>query len=155
MQLVTAAAARPVPAIRTIHLTSHGQTAQPWVTTLRTTYVGFAIDAADPYGGTVSQATIVDGKVSGMTLRGYSNRPSERAAAQAVLDAIAASGLLERELPTNDWQRPAVGRSRLYLDRRARFIEFDTANPPAVVQGILGALDRYERGSRSVPGRAA
>lgn len=136
------------PVIRNVHVTSHLPTEHAGVTSLRTTFVPFG-DIDDYYGGDVTTATIVDGRITGMRLRAFVNRPEERMAAQALHDAITASGLLEMELPANDWKHPSVGRTRLYVDRRSRFLEFDTAAPPAIVQGVLGALAAYERSARA------
>ncbi len=84
-----------------------------------------------------------NGSVAGVGVRGLPSTAAERGAAQAVLDAIAASGLLTQPLPGNDWQRPAAGKSRLYLDRRSKMVEFDTANPPAALASVLDAIAAY------------
>jgi hypothetical protein len=137
----------PAPVLRNVHLTSTTATADPRVTSMTTLFVPFG--AADgPYGGHRSTTTMVDGKAAGISLRAFSSSVAERAASQAVADAIRASGLLTAPLPPLDWKNPEAGRTRLYLDRRSRFLEFDTANPPAFVQAILGALATYEQVAR-------
>jgi hypothetical protein len=150
MQLAVASAmptSAPAAEIRNVHLTTTTATADPRVTGMTTIFVSFgAVDG--PYGGHRSTTTMVDGRAAGISLRAFSSSVAERAASQAVADAIRASGLLTAQLPPLDWRNPEPGRTRLYLDRRSRFLEFDTANPPAVVQGILGALTTYEQVAR-------
>jgi hypothetical protein len=132
------------PSITNVHLVSMTATDFPHVTTMGNLYVPFHVDASAPYGGHRVTTHIVDGRQAGIALRAFVNRDAERVAAQAVYDAIAASGLLTAQLPANDRQRPEVGHTRLYLDRRNRFLEFETAQPPAIVQPVLQALASYE-----------
>ena len=146
----------PAPAIRNVFLTSRVATDQPNVTNLTTLYVPFAVtNDKDPYGGHRSTSTWVDGRSAGITLRAFTRDVAERQAAQAVLDAITASGLLQADLPPLDWKNPETGRTRLYLDRRAHFLEFDTDAPPAVAQPILQALASYEQVARRIAATAA
>lgn len=153
MQITPVAAAAsalpPLTQLRNVHLTSRVEGPQPWVTYLDTVFVDTDPANADaPYGGTRSRSQWVNGESTGIRLTAFLRRPDERAAAQAVVDAITASGLLAADLPVLDWKNPEVGRTRLYLDRRSRFLEYDTANPPAVVQPILDAIAAYERIAR-------
>ncbi len=129
--------------LRNVHLTSRVATADPSVTLLTTLFVDNDLQPGD-YGGTRSTSRWVDGSSTGIHLRAFTADADERRAAQAVVDAIAASGLLTAELPPLDWKNPEVGRTRLYLDRRSRFLEFDTATPPAIVRPVLDALASYE-----------
>ena len=133
-----------LPQLRNVHLTSRVATDQPNVTNLTTLFIDNDPTGDNTYGGHRTTSRWVDGSSTGIGIRGFLNRPAERAAAQAVVDAIVASGLLTAELPPLDWKNPEVGRTRLYLDRRSRFLEFDTANPPAVARPILDALAAYE-----------
>ncbi len=130
--------------LRNVHLTSRVATDQPNVTNLTTLFIDNDPAGNNHYGGHRTTSTWVNGKSTGIGIRAFLNRPAERAAAQAVVDAIVASGLLTAELPPLDWKNPEVGRTRLYLDRRSRFLEFDTANPPAVVRPVLDGLAAYE-----------
>jgi hypothetical protein len=135
---------QPPLQLRNVHLTSRVATADPNVTNLTTLFIDNDPSGDNHYGGHRTTSRWVDGASTGIAIRAFLNRPDERAAAQAVVDAITASGLLTAELPPLDWKNPEVGRTRLYLDRRSRFLEFDTANPPAVVQPVLDALAAYE-----------
>lgn len=132
------------PQLRNIFLTSRIATDEPNVTDLTSLFIDYDPSGANRYGGHRTTSRWVDGQSTGIGIRAFLNRPNERVAAQAVVDAIVASGLLTAELPPLDWKNPEVGRSRLYLDRRSRFLEFDTANPPAVARPILDALAAYE-----------
>jgi len=132
------------PEIFNMHLVSTAASAVPGRELLTSVHVRFGADIADHYGGTRSTTSYDFGSSTGIQMRAYLNRPAERAASQGVLDAIRASGLLTAELPPNDFTRPAVGRTRLYLDKRAKHLEFDMANPPAIVRPILDALAAYE-----------
>lgn len=134
----------PQPLLRNIHLTSRVATADPRVTSLTTLFLDLDPTSERPYGGNRTTSRWVDGASTGMHIRAFVSRPAERAAAQGVVDAIAASGLLTASLPPLDWKNPDVGRTRLYLDRRSRFLEFDTGNPPAIARPILDALAAYE-----------
>jgi hypothetical protein len=133
------------PVIQNVHVSTMAATDDPSRTTQTTVFVPFVERAKDPYGGHVTSIGYRDGKATGIGIRSYLKSDAERAAAGALLDAIHGSGLLELELPANDWQRPAVGRTRIYVDRRARFLEFDTAAPPPVAQAVLDALAAYQR----------
>ena len=132
------------PQLRNVHLTSRVATGDPSVTDLTTLFVDYDPSGDNHYGGHRTTSRWVNGQSTGIGIRAFLNRPDERLAAQAVLDAITASGLLAAELPPLDWKNPEAGRTRLYLDRRSRFLEFDTANPPAVARPILDALAAYE-----------
>ncbi|MCW2921407.1 MAG: hypothetical protein JWL76_1281 [Thermoleophilia bacterium] len=132
------------PQLRNIHLTSRVATDDPTVTNLTTLFVDYDTSSEMHYGGHRTTSRWVDGQSTGIGISAFLNRPNERVAAQAVLDAIVASGLLTATLPPLDWKNPEVGRTRLYLDRRSRFLEFDTAAPPAVALPILDALAAYE-----------
>jgi hypothetical protein len=132
------------PQLRNIFLTSRVATDEPNVTLLTSLFVDNDPAGDGHYGGHRTTSRWVDGHSTGIGIRAFLNRPNERAAAQAVVDAIVASGLLTAELPPLDWKNPEVGRTRLYLDRRSRFLEFDTANPPAIARPILDALAAYE-----------
>lgn len=144
----TAETPPPAPAIRNVHLTSHVATSMPGVTDVTTLYATFVPREKDPYGGHRSTIRKVDGQSVGIGLRAFVQDATERQAAQAVLDAIVGSGLLQADLPKLDWKTPEVGRTRLYLDRRSRFLEFETAAPPAVAAPILQALAAYEQVAR-------
>lgn len=133
-----------MPQLRNVHLTSRVATDQPNVSNLTTLFIDNDPTGDNHYGGHRTTSRWVDGQSTGIGIRGFLNRPAERIAAQAVVDAIAASGLLTAELPPLDWKNPEIGRTRLYLDRRSRFLEFDTTNPPAVVRPVLDALAAYE-----------
>lgn len=134
-----------VPVIQNVHVSTMVATDDPSRTTLTTAFVPFVARDKSPYGGHVTTIGYRDGTSTGIGIRAYLKTDAERAAAGALLDAIRGSGLLELELPANDWQRPAVGRTRIYVDRRARFLEFDTAAPPPVAQAVLDALAAYRR----------
>jgi hypothetical protein len=138
----------PEPQLRNVFLTSSIATDNPSVMMLRSVMVAFDATADTHYGGHVSTTRMVDGRASGIQLRAYLNRPAERAAAQSVEDAIRASGLLDTNLPPLDWKHPAAGRTRLYLDRRSHFLEYETGKPPAVAQPVLDALEAYQRIAR-------
>lgn len=77
------------------------------------------------------------------TIQTYRRNTAERAAAAALHDAIVGSGLLELPLRENDWKLPELGRTRIYVDRRSRFLEFDAAAPPPVAQAVLDAMRAY------------
>lgn len=136
------------PAIRNVFLTSALATSDPSVVQLSTLMTTFELVNRHEYGGHRVNTTMVDGSAAGISMHAFLALPAERKAAQAVLDAIVASGLLQADLPPLDWKNPAAGRTRLYLDRRAHFLEFETGKPPAVVQPVLDALAAYEQIAR-------
>lgn len=107
-------------------------------------------------GGNHTQIDYIDGRPTGIGLRMFPAHPGERASAQAVFDAITASGLLSQDLPGHDRTRPAAGKSRLYFERRTRMFEFDTASPPTQIQPILAAIRAWQvegrKGARHEPG---
>lgn len=139
-------ATAPAPAITDVHLVTVTDPGVPSVTARRILRVPFG---AEPVGGGyVMQSRLINGVPTATAVTPLRVEAAERVAAQAVLDAITASGLLEAELPPKDRTNPAAGRSRLYLDRRSRFLEFDTAAPPAIVQPVLQALAGYESVAR-------
>lgn len=145
----------PAPVIRNVHLTSRVATDVIGITDLTTLYVPFGAKEGDRYGGHRSTSRWVGDRATGITLRAFSRDVAERQAARAVHDAIVASGLLDAGLPPLDWKNPIAGRTRLYLDRRANFLEFDSATPPAVAQPILQALASYEHVARRIAAAAA
>ncbi len=138
--MLTTAYSKALP-LYNLHLETSAMTSGGFES-LRRLQVGFDAPRSG-YGGFESTVYFRDGKTAGINTRGFVANKNERAAAHAVLDAVIASGLLTQDLPTGDWRRPAIGRSRLYFDRRSRFVEFDTSRPPAVLQGILSAILLY------------
>lgn len=77
------------------------------------------------------------------TIQTYRRNAAERVAAAALHDAIIGSGFLQLPLRENDWQLPELGRTRIYVDRRSRFLEFDAAAPPPVALAVLDAIRGY------------
>lgn len=135
----------PAVPIFNAHLVSVRAGDAPGIELLTNVEIAFA-EPRHGMGGHVSQIAYRDGAAGGVGVRIVYTSPAERVRAQAALDAIVASGLLTQPLPGNDWKRPAVGRSRLYLDKRARMIEFDTASPPPALQPIIDAMTAWRRG---------
>lgn len=130
--------------LRDVHLTHRYATSHPRITTLETRFVDFAPEPGSRDGGYRSISNWYDGGTTGLFVRPFAATSAERAAAQAVRDAVLASGLLVAELPHLSPRHPDVGRTRLHLDSRRRVLEFDTANPPAVVRPILDAIRAWE-----------
>ncbi|MBC7459865.1 MAG: hypothetical protein H7287_00745 [Thermoleophilia bacterium] len=73
----------------------------------------------------------------------YLANPREAAARHALADAIDGSGLLTQLQPTTAKGRPDAGLTRIYLDRRSRFIEFANGAAPPAAQAVLDALEAY------------
>ncbi|MCW2974593.1 MAG: hypothetical protein JWN72_2866 [Thermoleophilia bacterium] len=73
----------------------------------------------------------------------YFANPREAAARHALADAIEGSGLLAQLQPTTTKGRAEAGLTRIYLDRRSRFIEFSNTAVPAAAQAVLDALEAY------------
>lgn len=73
----------------------------------------------------------------------YRATSAEATARHALADAIEGSGLLTMLTPTDDGSKPAPGLTRIFLDRRSRVIEFETAHAPAAAQAVLDALAAY------------
>ncbi|MCW2973391.1 MAG: hypothetical protein JWN72_1664 [Thermoleophilia bacterium] len=71
----------------------------------------------------------------------------ERDAADALSDAIDGSGLVQLLQPTTkgDTGNPQPGHTRIYVDRRTAFIDFDNGHVPAPAQAVLDALDAYRK----------
>ncbi|MCW2955875.1 MAG: hypothetical protein JWO69_744 [Thermoleophilia bacterium] len=94
-------------------------------------------------GGARVTSTWVDGVNRRSEYEQFRQSTGERAAAQALADAIEGSGLVALLRPTTDNGTPAAGRTRIYVDRRAQFIEFATGDAPAAAQAVLEALTAY------------
>ena len=73
----------------------------------------------------------------------YFANPREAAARHALAAAIEGSGLLAQLQPATSIGRPEAGLTRIYLDRRSRFIEFANTSVPAAAQAVLDALEAY------------
>ena len=101
------------------------------------------LEASHRRGGFVLSATYAGRERLGTGIRWIQDSEQERAAAQAVHDAIHASGLLIAARASEHRMAPAHGMTRLYFDRRSSYVEFAIAQPPAAAQGILAALAGY------------
>lgn len=101
--------------------------------------------AAHRDGGFVFQSTYFPDGYVRMGVRQISGNATERAAAQAVQDAVRASGLLALAVPAPGIGRPAPGYTRIYLDRRSSMVEFPISAPPAPAQAVLDAVAAYTR----------
>jgi hypothetical protein len=104
-----------------------------------------SLDPANREGGFRFRSTYVPGGGVRMQVTHVQGSDRERAAAQAVHDAIAASGLLS--LATSDgWKgRPMFGHTRIYFDRRSAFVDFDTAHPTPAIQSVLDAISAWSK----------
>jgi hypothetical protein len=103
------------------------------------------LDPANRNGGFLfHSAYMPDGSVR-MQATQIQGSDRERAAAQGVHDAIAASGLLA--LATSDgWiGKPTYGHTRIYFDRRSSFVEFETAHPTPAIQSVLDAIAAWSK----------
>jgi hypothetical protein len=95
-------------------------------------------------GGTRVTDRWVDGVNRQSWYETFRKSDAERDAAAALSDAIDGSGLIALLRPTtDDAGTPAAGRTRIYVDRRAQFIEFENGAVPAPAQAVLDALDAY------------
>lgn len=91
-------------------------------------------------GGFVMRSTHHPNGFVRMDARQVLGNPRERAAAQAVRDAVQAGGLLA-EARSDGWiGRPEHGRTRIYFDRRSSFVEFATNAPTPAIQSVLDAV---------------
>jgi hypothetical protein len=80
----------------------------------------------------------------GMRSTVFAASAEERAAAHALDQAIAGSGLVQLVKPSVDHQQGDVGYTRIFLDRRSMFIEFRTGHAPAAAKAVLAALKQYQ-----------
>jgi len=68
----------------------------------------------------------------------------ERAASDALADAIDGSGLIALLQPTGDDRaQPAAGHTRIFFDKRSLFIDFANDAVPVAAQAVLDAVTAY------------
>ncbi|MCW2928107.1 MAG: hypothetical protein JWM86_2075 [Thermoleophilia bacterium] len=95
-------------------------------------------------GGFVLRSTYFGGGVQ-TNIRHIQGSDAERAAAQAVRDAIHASGLLAEARPSDRIGRPDVGLTRIYLDRHSSYVEFANDHPTPAAQAVLDAVAAWAK----------
>ncbi len=119
-------------------------TDSPGVTELSTLFVSFDVEPSHPYGGHRSASGTWTVALPGSACTPSPSAPRSGQQRRPCVTRSSQAACPPPSCPVNDWKRPEVGRTRLYLDRRSRFLEFDTGAPPAVARGVLDALAAYE-----------
>ncbi|MCW2960065.1 MAG: hypothetical protein JWM90_452 [Thermoleophilia bacterium] len=132
----------PTP-LHNLHVITTGRPNDEGRFNVTTDTVTFGEIAKGDHGGNRITSQYVNGSLAGMHIRAYPTNAAERAAAQALDDAITGSGLLTQLTPSPNIGAPAIGFTRIFLDRRSKFIEFETDKAPAAAQAVLAALEVY------------
>lgn len=81
----------------------------------------------------------------GGTVRAYRSSAPERAAAQAVTDALLASGLLSATWHRYDGRVQEPGTVRIWLGTMQRYLQAPAAAVPPAMRSVLDAVESWQR----------
>ncbi|MCW2949323.1 MAG: hypothetical protein JWN41_336 [Thermoleophilia bacterium] len=87
----------------------------------------------------------VDGYAASTKISHYEASRTEADARHALAAAIEGSRLLELMTRPPSIGAPRAGYTRIFVDRRSRYVEFPTHAPPLPAQAVLDALAAYRR----------